>query len=134
MHMTRETDYALAILRCLAVRGERTDAASIASSVSVPPRFTLKILRKLVLKGLVKSYKGSRGGYVLAQPPEKITFRDAIEAIDGPIAVNRCISGFSCLRVDSREVADCAVHLKLYRVNALLVQALDNIKIADVME
>ena len=49
MRLTREADYAIRIMYTLAVNDELTDAASVAESIAVTRRFTLKILGKLLL-------------------------------------------------------------------------------------
>ena len=75
MHMTLEADYAVRIVEFLAMHAERVDAKTIAEKTNVTLRFTLKILRTLVADGIVCSYKGAKGGYRLAQPPQEITLR-----------------------------------------------------------
>lgn len=70
MHMTLEADYAVRIVEFLAVNPGRADAKTISERTSVTLRFTLKILRTLVSDGIVRSYKGAKGGYELAKPPK----------------------------------------------------------------
>ena len=116
MRITQEADYAMRIMCLLAQleSGEldltddsrsntETDtscendecrilgAAEITARTMVPPRFTLTILRKMVMSGLVESFKGKNGGYKLSKMPDTITMRDVIEVIDGPVAISRCI-------------------------------------------
>ena len=91
MYITREADYAIRIVACLAGRGERVLAKSISDETGVSLRFSLKILSKLVSAGLVKSFKGTNGGYILADKPSDITLRQAIEAVDGTYGLNRCL-------------------------------------------
>ncbi len=93
MRITQEADDAVRIVDCLVVRNKRLDARTISHTTGVTLRFTLKILRKLVKKGIVKSFLGISGGYELAKKPEDINLRQVIEAVDGPIAINRCLSG-----------------------------------------
>jgi Rrf2 family protein len=103
--MTQEADYAVRIVYCLAESGERRGAKYISERMRVSLRFSLKILRKLVASGIVKSYKGQRGGYELARSPEKITLNDVIETVDGPYVISRCLrAGHECSMEDS---ADC---------------------------
>ena len=82
MHITLETDYAVRIVYFLAQSGERVDAGRIAEETGVTLRFSLKILRKLVSGGVVVSYKGAKGGYELARPPEEISLADVIEQVE----------------------------------------------------
>ena len=91
MRITQESDYALRILTHLAAIDGVADAQSISEHTSVTPRFTLKILHKLVSSRYVTSYKGARGGYRLAVSPDEITLKAIIELIDGPIAMMRCL-------------------------------------------
>ncbi|HBM79481.1 MAG: Rrf2 family transcriptional regulator [Clostridiales bacterium] len=93
MRITQEADDAVRIIDCLVARDKRLDARTISDTTGVTLRFTLKILRKLVKNGIVKSFLGASGGYELAKKPEKINLREVIEAVDGPIAINRCLSG-----------------------------------------
>ena len=102
MRITQEADYAVRIIDCLARTGGRLDARSMSEITGVTLRFTLKILRKLVMSGIVISFKGVQGGYELARKPACINMRQVIEAVDGPIAINRCVSDeLSCSRTDT---------------------------------
>jgi len=49
-----------------------------------------QIIIPLKAAGLVVSQRGSHGGYSLAKPPEDITIRDVVEAIEGRIAPAPC--------------------------------------------
>jgi len=45
-----------------------------------------------VRAGLVVSKKGVRGGFSLSRSASQISFLDVLEALEGPVAVNRCQS------------------------------------------
>ena len=92
MHITLETDYAIRIVDCLARNGFRMGAQSIAEYSGVTLRFSLKILRKLVSAGIIRSYKGAQGGYEIARPLEDISINNILEAIEGPYAFSRCLN------------------------------------------
>jgi len=96
MFLNNETDYAIRIISCLADSGERVDAAGIAEKTGVTLRFTLKILHRLVQGGIVKSFKGNKGGYILARPSDEITLLQVVEKIYGPLTLSRCHSDGSC--------------------------------------
>lgn len=90
MVMTLEADYAVRIVDMLAVANRKVDARTISTETKVPLRFALKILRKLVASGLIVSYKGAHGGYMLAREPGQITLRQVIESVEGPYMISRC--------------------------------------------
>jgi Rrf2 family protein len=99
MHITLESDYAVRIVICLVNEAGRLDAKIISERAGVTLRFSLKILRKLATGGIVRSYKGSKGGYELAKPPQKISLRDVIEAIEGKYSLSRCLyENYDCSR------------------------------------
>jgi Rrf2 family protein len=109
MHITLEADYAVRIVICLAEASDRMDASSISESTGVTLRFALKILRKLVYQGIVKSFKGTQGGYEMAKDPGEVTLREVIETIEGTYYFSRCLNPEnSCERKRTR---NCSVSL-----------------------
>jgi len=93
MQIPRRVDYALRAVIYLAAQepGKCCSIGEIAKRQGVPKKFLEKIIQDLVRGGLVKSKRGPAGGYSLARLPREISFRDVIEAIEGPIAVNVCL-------------------------------------------
>ena len=93
MQVSRKVDYALRAVIHLAdaEAAERIcSVGEISSKERIPRQFLEKIVQELIHKGLVRSRRGPRGGYVLARPADKMTFRDVIEAVEGPISLNNC--------------------------------------------
>ena len=83
MHITLESDYAIRIMIFMAQQNRRVDAKTISESTGVTLRFSLKILRKLAGNKIVKSLKGTQGGYELARPASQITLREIVETVEG---------------------------------------------------
>ncbi len=132
MRITSESDYALRILTSLANHKEVVDAKTLSDETSVTLRFALKILHKLVNGGLVLSHKGSKGGYVLNMPPEKITLKLVIELIDGPVAIARCVDTAESCSLNCDKTA-CAYHHIFDSISADLAKKLEAITIFDVI-
>ncbi len=93
MQISRKIDYALRAVIHLARRDDRrpSSVAEIALREGVPKKFLEKIIQDLIHHGLVRSTRGAQGGYTLARAPEMITFKDVIEAIEGPVSINVCV-------------------------------------------
>ena len=109
-------------------------AADISERTSVSARFTLKILRKLVQGGVVRSFKGANGGYALARLASEITLRDIIELIDGPLAISRCIdSSHQCSR-EGVDKSECILYHIFCRINDEVSGKLGRLTIADIAD
>lgn len=112
MHITLEADYAVRIVHALAQSGKRLDAKTISEMTGVTLRFSLKILRKLVAAGIVKSFKGTQGGYEIGKPAEEISLGEVIETIEGRYTLNRCVTGeYAC----TRHKNECCEFQKIFR-------------------
>ncbi|MDK2802822.1 MAG: Rrf2 family transcriptional regulator [Oscillospiraceae bacterium] len=92
MQLTLESDYAIRIIVFLAENKSRKDAKSISQNTGVTLRFSLKILRKLVKSGIIKSYKGVLGGYELDKKKENINMKEVIESVDDNFVFSRCLN------------------------------------------
>src|SRR5918993_2015199 len=106
LELSSEGRYALRALVYLARVGERVTADRISTEAHIPRRLLARILAKLSHAGLVETEQGRGGGSRLARPANKITLREAVETVEGPFAVTRCI-------VENRacgEGAPCALH------------------------
>ncbi|NPV54188.1 MAG: Rrf2 family transcriptional regulator [Firmicutes bacterium] len=111
----RNTDYALRALVYMAGQPSRDvfSIAEIAAAENIPEEFLRKIFRKLVGTGLLVSTRGSRGGFSLGRDPRDITAREIVEAIQGPIAVNRCLLGRdACERWDTCKLRESWVGIQ----------------------
>lgn len=122
MRITQEADYALRIILFLSGSDNIASAKIICENVNVPLRFTLKILNKLVAGNLARSFKGVKGGYKLKRPAADISLLDVIEAIDGKIAINRCLEYGSCPNPDAQRL--CRIRSELSRINDILTTEL----------
>ena len=106
LELSSEGRYALRALLYLASTGERVTAQRISAEAHVPRRLLARILARLSHARLVESEQGRGGGSQLARPATEITLREAVEAVEGPFGVTRCI-------VEDRacgEGAPCALH------------------------
>ena len=79
----------------------------IAEAAQVSKPSLAKILHGLRFKNLVKSTKGPGGGYELLRPSEEITLVEIMEAVDGPLDLEKtCILGLN----PCSEETCCALH------------------------
>ena len=96
MIMTRESDYAVRILRALA-GGEKMTVGRICEAEMVPVQFAYKILKKLAKCGYVEIFRGAEGGCRLSADLDGLTLYDLLRCIDEDLFVNACMSpGYEC--------------------------------------
>lgn len=125
MKLNQATDYAFRAVLYLSglPRGQVVEAKLIAEEQHIPIRFLLKIFRLLTRAGIVESYRGVSGGYALAKSPGEITLKDVVEAVEGPVEVNRClIAPEEC---NKRNTARCPIHKALFSIQQYLNRELE---------
>jgi len=96
MILPQTAEYALRAMACLAALppGQGMRAVDLSVQASVPAAYLSKILRRLVLGGLLVSRKGHHGGFALARPPRRIRFAEVLAAADAGPHVGRCAFGW----------------------------------------
>jgi Rrf2 family protein len=110
----RNTDYALRAMVNLArhYRNGSAPTRTLAAQENIPYQLACKLMQKLQSVRLVESYMGPKGGFRLSREPSLINLLDVIEAIQGPIRLNRCLLGKNvCVRQKS-----CPVIAKLSEI------------------
>ncbi len=67
--------------------------AEIANTFNVSKHHLAKVHQKLVKAGLIRSYRGSKGGIGLEKNPSKITLLDIYMVMEGSMLCNPCLFG-----------------------------------------
>jgi len=92
MQLSRKADYGIRLLMELSMlpKGARTSTEAIATKQSIPTTFLSKIARQLSQAGLVRAYPGLGGGLELGRNADDLTILEAVQVLEGPIALARC--------------------------------------------
>ena len=101
MQITRATDYAVRVMIHLAglPTGSSLRQSELSKATDVSGHFLSKVLQQLVRARLIRSQRGTGGGYALAVPAMAVSLLDVVEAMEGPIRLNQCLEeGPSCER------------------------------------
>jgi Rrf2 family protein len=128
MRVSAKVDYAIrALVELAAAGGGPLKAERISQAQEIPLRFLENIMAELRQDGLVRSQRGSEGGYWLAKPAEEITLADVIRGVEGPLANVRG------LRPEAIEYTGSSEPLKRVwiAVRASLRSVLETVTIAD---
>lgn len=126
MIISRETDYAIRMLKELSDRKQHT-VPELAEKGLVPQTFAYKILKKLEKAGIISISRGIAGGCRIAADLKQISLYELVEAIEGSesqnLHVNACtIPGYQCSWCETH--GDCAVHDSLEDIQHVLVDEL----------
>ena len=126
MEISREADYAVRAVLELATheKGVRLSSAEIAERQEIPAPFLTKILTRLASAGIVSTYRGVNGGVILSRAAGEISLLEVVEAIEGPISLNRCQRHPDLC---PRE-CDCAIHPAWGLLRGQLRNSMDEVK------
>lgn len=93
MQLTLAGEYAIRTMIHLVENEDKeiVTIKEIAEQQNIPEKFLRKIIPQLCSAGLIKSYKGTGGGISFAKSPDKITPYEIIVAVEGPLALNKCL-------------------------------------------
>ena len=93
MQLTLTGEYAIRAMVHLASGNEDSifRISEISSSNDIPEKFLRKIVSQLSYVGLIQSQRGIGGGIKLGKPASSITPLHIIEAVEGKMALNKCM-------------------------------------------
>ncbi len=116
-------------LACMS-NDQRTTVGEITQRQDVAEPFMAKIASQAAVAGLVVTHRGTGGGLALAQPADSITMLQIVEAIDGPLAFNRCtFEPSQCLRLNK-----CAVYPIWEKAQQQLKELLSNTLLSEIAQ
>ncbi|WP_297634599.1 Rrf2 family transcriptional regulator [uncultured Clostridium sp.] len=133
MNISQESDYAIRAIRSMYKIGEsnKVEARVIAEREEIPIRFLFKILRKLCKAEIIRSFRGVNGGYLINKPLDTITLKDIIEAIDGPITINKCTEDSQSCNLCIR---GCSLYKEMLSMESKIKKILSEKTIKQILE
>ena len=98
MRLSTRGRYATRLLICIA-RNQHSGPVpkqEIAEHTHVSSDYVEQILVGLKNAGIVRSFRGAKGGFTLARPAADITVWDILAAVEGPMALAPCLDDLDC--------------------------------------
>ena len=119
MLITRETDYALRILRAL-TDGQRHTMKTLCEAEQVPQQFAYKIIKKLAQGGLVQNTRGVDGGCQLIGNLEKVSLYDLLTLLEDEQQISACMRpGYRCTWKQGHG-GECQLHRQVAQIQKTL--------------
>jgi Rrf2 family protein len=130
--LRRNTDYALRLAVSLAAHyGDGTlSTRALAEQGEVSYQLACKLMQKLHSAGIVESDMGPHGGFRLHRHPGEIPIAAVIEAIQGPLRLNRCLLGKG--RCENQE--RCPVRTKIAELQERMDEYLGHVMLDDLVQ
>jgi Rrf2 family protein len=131
MLISKRADYGVRAMVDVASNsnGNRLIIADIATRQGIPPVFLAKIVPQLVRAGLLKTTRGVKGHVKMGQPADAINLLQIIEAVEGPVSLNRCtLCEDECDRIES-----CTVYPVWLKAQEQLNETLKSVRLADIL-
>ncbi|MDW7691505.1 Rrf2 family transcriptional regulator [Flammeovirgaceae bacterium SG7u.111] len=69
---------------------EPLNAIQIAAKTGTSRHHVAKVLQRLSKSGLLDSFRGPKGGFVLSEGAKDVTFLELYEIIEGKITISKC--------------------------------------------
>ena len=127
LRITRLTDYGFILLAKMCEdEPSLQNAKDMSEELDIPLPTVSKVLKLLVQGNLLESQQGSQGGYHLSKPAKEISAAKIIEVLEGPVSMTACCVTDGCDR-------NCAVSNSWQKVNAVIVNELKSVSLADMV-
>ncbi|NLY03381.1 MAG: Rrf2 family transcriptional regulator [Campylobacter sp.] len=130
MLFTKASEYALLSLIFISKKDEPQDVECISNELEISRSFLAKILQNMARDGILNSFKGANGGFMLSRSPENITMLEVVES-----AERHEMSVFECSK--SRDLCKKGEECKIWNIfNDIQMHVdeyLGGIKLSEVM-
>lgn len=129
MQLTKHTDFGLRALIYLALNPDRrVSTAEIAQVFGVPQNHLSKIVGQLARNGVVRTFRGKRGGTTLAVPTRAIRVGAIVRQLEGEQEM------INCARPVCPAIPACRLIEVMQQARAACLDVLDSYTLADVVD
>lgn len=132
MKLSKKSRYGLRALIDLALnsRTELVSLGSIAQRNDISAQYLEHVFSALRKGHIVKSMKGSLGGYFLEREPEEITVAQIVEALEGTYDLEDEVDRNNVGRGDQEAIQ----HLIIDRINDCVQEILEDVTLKDLVD
>lgn len=127
--LSKLADYALVVMQYVAASPDPPPytARSLAKATHIPVPTVVKVLKGLLERNVLVSYRGIRGGYAPARAAAQISIAEIIEAIEGPLGFTECSIAPGHCELEGR----CRIQANTRIIGQMMQETLKNISLSD---
>ena len=132
MRLSTRTRYAVRAMLELAAGKSNAPVQlrTIADRQDISIKYLEQLMATLKTAGFVRSVRGSKGGYILAKPPNQIKLDRIFNCLEGPGTIVECVENNNfCSRA-----ADCAPRLLWAQLQAAMMHVLKSTTLQDLVD
>jgi Rrf2 family protein len=108
------------------------DVDTLSTQLGISKSFLAKILQSLAKEGIVKSFKGAHGGFMLSRDPEEFSLKQIIECAEKkPATVLECAPNGTCCPNNRSDL--CKIWPFLNKLQLKIDDFLDNMSLKDII-
>ncbi|MGI6318184.1 MAG: Rrf2 family transcriptional regulator [Firmicutes bacterium] len=138
MRLSAKGEYGVRAMVYLALNYENgpVPLSSISQNENISQYFLEQIFATLRRGGLIKSTRGVKGGYMLAQQPQHVYVGDIIRVLEGPLFPVDCLAEGGQVDKNRRcnKTEDCLVRNVWEKLREHIDNLLDNISLQDMLD
>lgn len=133
MKISTKGRYGLRAVLEIAMHDEASSVSAIAARQYISESYLEKLIALLKKAGIVNSFRGAQGGYVLARPAEEISVGEILRALEGDLNPVDCsiIEG-SHRMCEGAE--NCVTKYVWKRISDSINAAVDNLMLSDLAD
>jgi len=134
LKLTKKVDYGiLAMSKMAAEPASLVSAREVAEEFELSHRLMANILKTLARGELIRSERGSSGGYTLNDDPSRVTLGDLVRTLEGPLSIAEC-TGHHGEEMLCSLMGSCPAMSVIQQVHRRIEHVLDDVTCADLAD
>lgn len=132
MRLSTRSRYGVRLMLALGLNDKKEPVflKDIAHSEGISEKYLSQIIIPLKAKGLVTTFRGAHGGYLLSRPASEIKLRDIIEPLEGDMSLVDCVNAPDICGKST----ECVTREVWSEMSLLLLNFLDTFTLEDLVK
>ncbi len=132
MLLTKASEYALLSLIMISQKETPQDVETLSTQLGISKSFLAKILQSLAKEGILKSFKGAHGGFLLAKEPSEFSLKQIVACAEKkPTMVLECTTVHG--NCPNNRADFCKILPFLNKLQSKIDDFLDNMSLKDII-